>query len=161
MGAAGRATAISAPSRRAAPTIGTTSCTSATSSATINAKWPISGIMSRWGPQMGSEQDRDFGVGAISHFALTPFYGCSLLGLVHARHRHRALLVRLVDRFLRLGGHVVLVVFREHLGRMEGAVGPELALRDDAFPLLEEIGQQPRICDGNRLRRIRHAEMHG
>ena len=45
--AAGRATAISAASRRHAPHIGTTVCTTATISATISAKLPSSAIIAR------------------------------------------------------------------------------------------------------------------
>jgi hypothetical protein len=44
--AAGRATAIKARLPRAAPTIGSTACAVASSSARISAKFPISGITS-------------------------------------------------------------------------------------------------------------------
>jgi len=67
-------------------------------------------------------------------------------------HRFRRL-VRLVDRMLRLGRHVVLVVLGQHFAGGEEAVVAELALGDDAFPFAEEIGQDARVGDRNLLRR--------
>ena len=84
--AAGRASAISAASRRCAPTSGSVPCASATSSARISAKWPSSGIM---------------------RFAVLAASAC--------RHAHLCLLRRL-ERGGRFGRHVVLVVLGEHLG---------------------------------------------
>ena len=40
------------------------------------------------------------------------------------------------------GRHVVLVVLREHFGRVEHAVGSERALRDHALAFLEEVGKE-------------------
>ncbi len=84
-------------------------------------------------------------------------HGFSALGgLVHRRAR-----MRLVDRGGGLGRHVVLVVLREHLGRVEHAVRADLALRDDALALLEEVGKDAGIDDGNGLRRVGDLEAHG
>src|SRR6478672_11044308 len=117
------ATAIIAASRFAAPIIGRTPCTSATSSATISAKWPISGITAL----SPADEPKE-----------------SLAGLLHARERHRRFLLRLGDSVLGLGGHVVLVVLGEHFRRVERSIGTEPALCDHAFAFLEEVGQQAR-----------------
>ena len=63
--------------------------------------------------------------------------------------------VRLVDRVGGLRRHVVLVVLGEHFGRVEHAVGSELALRDDAFALLEQVGKDAGVDDRDRAARCR------
>ena len=77
---------------------------------------------------------------------------------LEARHRRPPRAVRLVKRGLRFGRHVVLVVLREHLGRLERAVGLQRALRDDAFAFLEQVGKDAGVDDGNRLRGVGHVE---
>src|SRR5690606_21805451 len=72
----------------------------------------------------------------------------------------RSRLVRLLYRLGGLRRHVVLVVLGEHLARVEDAVGAELALRDHALALAEEVRQRPLVDDGYRLRRIRDDEVH-
>ena len=67
----------------------------------------------------------------------------------------------LLQRLGGLGRHVVLVVLGEHLARAEDAVGAELALRDHALALLEEVGKDAGEDHGNRLRGVGHAEAHG
>ena len=100
-------------SPRAAPTSGSVPSTSASSSARISAKWPSSGIMACLASLL---QRRAAFSAAASLCACSTACGG-------------------------LGRHVVLVVLRQHLGRAEHAVGAELALRDDALALLEEVGK--------------------
>src|SRR5690625_6513926 len=45
-------------------------------------------------------------------------------------------------------GHVVLVVFSQHLLRTEQTIRIEFSLSDDAFAFTEQIGQDSRITDG-------------
>src|SRR5690606_26376347 len=60
----------------------------------------------------------------------------------------------------RLRRHVVLVVLGEDFACLEGAVGLERALRDDAAALLEEVGKDAGVRDGDRLRVVGDAEGH-
>jgi len=67
----------------------------------------------------------------------------------------------LLDRVRRRRGHVVLVVFGEHLARVEDAVAAELALCHHSFPFAEQIGQDPAIDYRHILRRVGDDELNG
>ena len=63
-------------------------------------------------------------------------------------------LARLLHRLGRFRRHVVLVVLGEHLGRGEHAVGAELALRDDAFALLEQVRKDAGVAHRDAFRGV-------
>src|SRR5690625_6222074 len=56
-------------------------------------------------------------------------------------------------------GHVVLVVFSQHLLRTEQTIRIEFSLSDDAFAFTEQIGQDSRITDGYCFGGVRDNEI--
>src|SRR5512146_980802 len=61
----------------------------------------------------------------------------------------------------RLRGHVVFIVLCQDLGGAECAIAIQMALRNSAFPFLEEIRENPLEGDGHALDGVRDDEMDG
>jgi hypothetical protein len=69
--------------------------------------------------------------------------------------------VRIADGLGGFRRHVVLVVLGEHLGGGKDAVLAELALRDDALSLAEEVRQDALVGDGHVLVGVGDDEAQG
>src|SRR5882724_888037 len=120
---------------RAAPSSGIVACVKASSSATMSANCPISGII-------------------LLRFDLwergLPARRLSAVLLVHQGLLHLCL----VDRLARLGRHIVFIVLRQYCLGVENAVNSNMTLGDAATSFFKKIRQNTFIDYGNARSRV-------